>query len=47
MLNILYEVTINDIIEAIAEGYSDTEDVNPWESTDNAKVIIMEGLDNE
>lgn len=47
MLNILYEVTINDIIEAIAEGYSDTEDVNPWESTDNAKVIIMEGFNNE
>lgn len=47
MLSILYEVTINDIIEAIAEGYSDTEDVNPWESMDNAKVIIMEGFDNE
>lgn len=47
MLNILYEVTIDDIIEAIAEGYSDTEDVNPWESTDNAKVIIMEEFDNE
>lgn len=46
MLNILYEVTINDIIEAIAEGYSDTEDVNPWEFTDNAKVI-MEEFDNE
>lgn len=40
------EVTINDIIEAIAESYSDTEDVNPWESTDNAKVI-MEEFDNE
>ena len=37
------EVDINEIIEAIAEGYSDTEDVNPWESTDNAEVIIMEG----
>lgn len=41
------EVTINDIIEAIAEGYSDTEDVNPWESTDNAEVIIMEELNHE
>ena len=40
------EVTINDIIEAIAEGYSDTEDVNPWEATDNAKVI-MEELNHE
>lgn len=41
------EVIINDIIEAIAEGYSDTEDVNPWESTDNAEVIINEEFDNE
>ena len=41
------EVTINDIIEAIAEGYSNTEDINPWESTDNAEVIINEELDNE
>ena len=41
------EVAISDIIEAIAEGYSDTEDINPWESTDNAEVIINEGLDNE
>ena len=41
------EVTINDIIESIAEGYNDTEDINPWESTDNAEVIINEELDNE
>ena len=41
------EVTIKDIIEAIAEGYSDTEDVNQWESTDHAKVTINEELDNE
>lgn len=41
------EVTISDIIEAIAEGYSDTEDINPGESTDNAEVIINEELDNE
>ena len=43
----MLEVTINDIIEAIAEGYSNTEDINPWESTDNAEVIINEELDNE
>lgn len=41
------EVAINDIIEAIAEGYSDTEDINPWESTDNAEVIINEEFNNE
>lgn len=41
------EQTINEIIEAIAEGYSDTEDLNPWESTDNAEVIIMEEINNE
>ena len=41
------EVTISDIIEAIAEGYSNTEDINPWESTDNAEVIIMEELNHE
>ena len=41
------EVTISNIIEAIAEGYSDTEDINPWESTDNAKVIIMDELNHE
>ena len=41
------EQTINDIIEAVAEGYSDTEDANPWESTDNAEVIIMEEINNE
>ncbi len=34
------EVTIADIIEAIAEGYSDTEDINPWESMDNAKTVM-------
>lgn len=38
------EVTITDIIEAIAEGYSDTEDINPWKSMDNAKTV-MEGFD--
>lgn len=43
----LHEVSINDIIEAVAEGYSDTEDLNSWESTDNAEVIIMEEFDNE
>ena len=43
----MMEVAISDIIEAIAEGYSDTEDVNPWESTDNAKVIINEEVNNE
>lgn len=41
------EQTINEIIEAIAEGYSDTEDLNPWESMDNAKTIIIEELNNE
>lgn len=41
------EVAINDIIEAIAESYSDTEDINPWESTDNAEVIINEEFNNE
>ena len=41
------EQTINEIIEAVAEGYSDSEDVDPWESTDNAEVIIMEGINNE
>ena len=41
------EGIINDIIEAIAEGYSDTEDENPWESTDNAEVSINEEFDNE
>lgn len=41
------EQTINEIIEAIAEGYSDSEDVDPWESTDNAEVIIMEEINNE
>lgn len=40
------EVAISDIIEAVAEGYSDIEDLNMWESTDNAKVIIMEELNN-
>lgn len=43
----MMEVTISDIIEAIAEGYSDTEDINPWESTDNAEVIINEEFYNE
>lgn len=41
------EISIIDIIEAVAEGYSDTEDLNPWESTDNAEVIIMEKINNE
>lgn len=41
------EISINDIIEAVAEGYSDTEDLNPWESTDNAEVIINEEINNE
>ena len=41
------EVAINDIIEAIAEGYNDTEDINPWESTENAKVIINGVFNNE
>lgn len=41
------EQTTNEIIEAIAEGYSDSEDVDPWESTDNAEVIIMEEINNE
>lgn len=41
------EQNIDEIIEAIAEGYSDTEDANPWESTDNAEVIIMEEINNE
>ena len=41
------EQNIDEIIEAIAEGYSDTEDLNPWESTDNAEVIIMEEINNE
>lgn len=41
------EVTISDIVEAIAEGYSDTEDINPWESTDNAEIIINEELNHE
>lgn len=41
------EISISDIIEAVAEGYSDTEDANPWESTDNAEVIIMEEINNE
>lgn len=38
---------IEDIIEAVAEGYSHTEDVDPWEATDEAKTIIMEELENE
>lgn len=41
------EISINDIIEAVAEGYSDTEDLNPWESTDNAETIIIEELNHE
>lgn len=41
------EQTINEIIEAIAEGYSDTEDIDPWESTDNAELTIMEEINNE
>lgn len=41
------EISINDIIEAVAEGYSDTEDVNPWESTDNAETIIIEELNHD
>ena len=41
------EQTINELIEAIAEGYNDSEDVDPWESTDNAEVIIMEEINNE
>lgn len=41
------EQSIDEIIEAIAEGYNDTEDLNPWESTDNAEVIVMEEINNE
>lgn len=41
------EISINDIIEAVAEGYSDTEDVNPWESTNNAETIIIEELNHD
>lgn len=41
------EITNQDLIEAIAEGYSDTEDVNPWESTDNAETIIIEELNHD
>ena len=41
------EISINDIIEAIAEGYSDTEDLNPWESTDNAETNIIEELNHD
>lgn len=41
------EISINDIIEAVAEGYSDTEDANPWESTDNAETIIIEELNHD
>lgn len=43
----LQEISIDDIIEAVAEGFSDIEDINPWESTDNAEVIIMEEINNE
>lgn len=41
------EITNQDLIEAIAEGYSDTEDANPWGSTDNAETIIIEELNHE
>lgn len=41
------EITNQDLIEAIAEGYSDTEDSNPWESTDNAETIIIEELNHD
>ena len=40
-------MNIEDIIEAVAEGYSHTEDEDPWEATDEAKTLIMEELENE
>ena len=40
-------MTIEDIIEAVAEGYSHTEDMDSWEDTDKAKTLIMDELENE
>lgn len=37
-------MTIEDIAEAIAESYSDTDQ---WEATDKAKTIMMELDDND
>lgn len=37
-------MTIEDITEAIAESYSDTDQ---WEATDKAKTIMMETDDDE
>lgn len=37
-------MTIEDITEAIAESYNDTD---PWEATDKAKTIMMELDDDE
>ena len=42
-LTIESQMTIENITEAIAESYSDTD---PWEATDKAKTIMME-IDNE
>lgn len=37
-------MTIEDITEAIAESYSDTDQ---WEATDKAKTIMMETDDDD
>lgn len=40
-------MNIEDIIEAVAEGYSHTEDMDSWEDMDKAKTLIMDELENE
>lgn len=38
-------MTVEDIIEAVAEGYSHTEDEDPWKATDEAKTLIKKEVE--